>query len=96
MQWQDQVVSLADRGVDEQTEALGGGSAVAFGGTGVGENLLEGMLGQVAEQVVAGWEVPVEGADADTGVRCDCRHGDVQSFSMDRRGRGADQLLLVA
>ena len=77
MQRQDQVVSLPDGGVDEQTEAFGGGSAAAFGGTGVGENLLEGMMGQVAEQVVAGWEVPIEGADADACVGRDCRHGDV-------------------
>ena len=54
-----------------------GGSAVAFGGAGVGEHLLEGTVGQMAEQVVAGWEVPVEGADADTGVGRNSGHGDV-------------------
>ena len=77
MQWQDQFVALVDGGVDEEAEAFGGGSAVAFGGMGVGENLLEGTVGQVAEQVVAGREVPVEGADADTGVGRDDGQGDV-------------------
>ena len=53
-------------------------------------------MGQVAQQVVAGREVPVEGADAHTGVGRDGRHRDVQSFSVDRRGRSSHQFLLVA
>ena len=90
MQRQDELVALADRGVDEQAEAFGRGRAVAFGGLALASTCSKETVGQVAEQVLAGREVTVERADADTGVGRDRGHGHVRALSVHRRGRGPD------
>jgi hypothetical protein len=96
VQGEDEIVALADGGVDEQSEAVGRGSSLVLGRVGIGEYLFEGAVGQTAEEIIAGGEVPVAGGDPDTGIGRDRPHGDVQSFSMDSRRCGADQFLLVA
>src|SRR5208282_789502 len=96
VQRQDELVALVDRRVDELPERLGGGRAVAFGRFGVGQHLLERSMGEVAEQVLAGGEVTVERADADSRVGRDRGHRDERAFTVYRRVGSLDEGLVIA
>ena len=58
---------------------------------GVGEDLLEGAVGELLQQLFAGGEMPVQRAEADPGVHGERRHGHPRAVAVHRGDRGPDQ-----
>jgi hypothetical protein len=95
VQWQHEVVALADRCLDELPERFGRRHGAMLGGLGVGQHLLKRDVGEVVEQVIPAGEVPVESSDADARVGRDRGHGYPRALPVHRPGRSPDEGLVV-
>lgn len=96
VQRQHELVALANGRCDKPLECPDAGRSGGFGGFGVGEHPLERGVGEVAEQFLAGWEVPVKRADANSCLGGDRGHGDARPLPVDCRRGGPDESLVVA
>jgi hypothetical protein len=96
VQRQHELVALADRRCDKPLECPDGGRFGGFGGFGVGEDPLERSVGEVAEQFLAGREMAVERADANSRLGGDRGHRDARPLPVDCRRGGPDESLAVA
>lgn len=85
-----QLIALVDGGLDEAPQGIDPARGSSVSGLGVGEHLLEGSVGEVCQELVAGGEVTVQRRDADPGVGGDCRHRYPRAFAMHRCGRRPD------
>ena len=95
VQGKHEAVAVAQGGQEEQADAVQGGPGVGGGRPRVVDSESERAVDERAEQVFAGGEVPVDGADAHAGAVGDVGHRHLLALAPDQLGRGVEHAFAV-
>ena len=96
MQRKYELLAIAQGREEELADAIEGGPRVLGGDRRIGHGEAERAVDERAEQIFAGREVAVDGADADTGARGDLGHRDLLALLPDEFDRRVQDSLAIA